>query len=97
MMPRDLGILLSQRRWDFVSYQILYLGSKVVGVRVMLRLVILLRSYLGLTELPFIDKSLRILVLELIINEFVLIIIRTVDGFESISIEDKFFVVFIYH
>ena len=49
MMPRDLGILLCQRRWDFVSYQILYLGSKVVGVRVMLRLLILLRSYLGLT------------------------------------------------
>jgi hypothetical protein len=63
----------------------------------MLWLVILLRSYLGLTKLPLIDNCMKILFLDLIMNEFVLIIICTVDGFQSISVEDKFFMVFVYH
>ena len=97
MMPRDLSILLCHRRRNFISYQILYLGSKVMRVGFMLWLVILLRSYLGLTKLPFIDNCMKILFLDLIMNEFVLIVICTVDGFQSISVEDKFFMVFVYH
>jgi hypothetical protein len=67
MMPRNLSILLSQRRSNFISYQVLNLGSKVMRVRVLLGLVVLLRSDLRLAQLSFVSKSLRALVPEVII------------------------------